>query len=665
MKRNNLLKFGLLLVFLFVAFFSIKLNSSAANFKYSDFDWDELLSKNRDFWTSTCEGNEDCIDKVLKTKEKFYIRLYELLDKYEKKGYYIDDNIIIETVFYGLDADSFSDPSDDKYNPYSIDEDEYNDKSANYKYIASDDGNSGSAEDYFKQEKDSLKTLINNFIGYMSICYGISDITPSTDQQCPEGLEVYGNQCAEKLETYRGTFFDSIGLSLFGNNNKKKCEEKVNESGYSSSKLDVSNNPEVNNDFFYEFLRTSTYFDKKEHLQSYFDVVLQYSGYDNMTEFYEAAEKDETLLDKYEDDIIEARETIIEGIKSVIETYGETSQVSRNYSSVCNSNSTYWWPIGGSEITESLGTKMSTGDPISTTINSKFGLRNSSSVVSGNHRGLDIHGESGVTPVIAVQSGTVVLGALGGTGSCVEGDTECGGKFGNYVMIQHTDGNYTIYAHMDTNSVIVKEGDTVSQGQVLGYVGSTGSSTGPHLHFEVRVGGNDSNSAQDPLNYINADNPRGSSTCNVGEGEIIIPSEYGNSGFFTYTNLTKISWAYNQKKVYNKWIESGAKEDRGVATIDGRYLIACTNTFGRVGDKIDFYLGDGTKLETIMMDEKSQEYTSYDHNPANMWGHNGGQQVIEFEITRNQNNSGDVGSWMGWSGQRVASATNLGENILN
>lgn len=512
MKRNSLINYGLLIVFLFVTFFSCSLNSNAASFKYSDFNWDELMEKNKDFWTSTCEGKENCIDRVLKTKEKFYKRLYELLVKYEKKGYYgINDNIIIATVFYGLNADSFSDPSNEKeYNPYLIDEDE----SSKDKYLAGDDGDINSAEDYFNKERDSLKTLINNFIGYQSTCYGVSGQTPTTDKNgnksCSQGLMVYGDECVEKLETYRGTFFDSIGLSLFGNNNKKKCEEKVREAGYSSYKFDVSSNSEVNDEFFYEFLRTSTYFDKKEHLQSYFDVVLQYSGYENMTKFYENA--DEDVQQKFEKEIVRARESIIKGIKSIIESYGEFSEVSKT-NSVCNSNSTYWWPIGGSDITDSDGIKMAIGDPVSTTINSKFGIREGSSVVSSNHRGIDINGEIGITPVIAAESGTVVRGAVGGTGSCTQGDTECGGRFGNYVILQHTDGNYTVYAHMDTDSVIVKDGDTVSQGQVIGYVGSTGSSTGGHLHFEVRVAGNDSNSAQDPLNFINETNPRGSSSC--------------------------------------------------------------------------------------------------------------------------------------------------------
>ena len=77
-----------------------------------------------------------------------------------------------------------------------------------------------------------------------------------------------------------------------------------------------------------------------------------------------------------------------------------------------------------------------------------------------------------------------------------EGSCGCGDGFGHYVIISH-DGTYsTIYAHMAHTTVSV--GDYVQQGQKIGIVGSTGWSTGPHLHFEFRIDGVDSN----PLDYI-------------------------------------------------------------------------------------------------------------------------------------------------------------------
>ena len=72
----------------------------------------------------------------------------------------------------------------------------------------------------------------------------------------------------------------------------------------------------------------------------------------------------------------------------------------------------------------------------------------------------------------------------------------CGGGYGNYVIISH-DGTYsTLYGHLSSAAVSV--GQYVEQGQVIGYIGSTGWSTGAHLHFEVRVNG----VANDPLGYV-------------------------------------------------------------------------------------------------------------------------------------------------------------------
>ena len=69
--------------------------------------------------------------------------------------------------------------------------------------------------------------------------------------------------------------------------------------------------------------------------------------------------------------------------------------------------------------------------------------------------------------------------------------------FGNYVVIQHKHGFYTRYAHMDR--VLVKPGQTVSQGEIIGRVGNTGISTGPHLHYEIHIGSD----VVDPAKYIN------------------------------------------------------------------------------------------------------------------------------------------------------------------
>jgi murein DD-endopeptidase MepM/ murein hydrolase activator NlpD len=90
------------------------------------------------------------------------------------------------------------------------------------------------------------------------------------------------------------------------------------------------------------------------------------------------------------------------------------------------------------------------------------------------HTGVDIAGPQN-EPVLAADDGQVVLAATGASG------------YGNYVVLSHGQGLTTLYGHL--NQILVKQGDHVSQASPIGLEGSTGNSTGPHVHFEVRVNG--------------------------------------------------------------------------------------------------------------------------------------------------------------------------------
>ena len=118
--------------------------------------------------------------------------------------------------------------------------------------------------------------------------------------------------------------------------------------------------------------------------------------------------------------------------------------------------------------------------PISGVITSRFGVR--SNIRKSSHTGLDIAASTG-TPIGAAASGTVTFSGRKGS-------------FGNMIVITHGNGVQTYYAHC--NSLYVSAGTQVSQGQTIATVGSTGNSTGPHLHLEVRVNG----VAYNPQNYV-------------------------------------------------------------------------------------------------------------------------------------------------------------------
>ena len=117
-------------------------------------------------------------------------------------------------------------------------------------------------------------------------------------------------------------------------------------------------------------------------------------------------------------------------------------------------------------------------------ITSPYGPRNTGIPgASTNHKGVDIGGVGYTTNVLATKAGIVITSAYSSS-------------YGNYVVVSHGQGNTTLYAHMSSRSV--SEGDAVAQGDVLGITGSTGVSSGPHLHYEITENG----SRVNPLNYL-------------------------------------------------------------------------------------------------------------------------------------------------------------------
>ena len=119
--------------------------------------------------------------------------------------------------------------------------------------------------------------------------------------------------------------------------------------------------------------------------------------------------------------------------------------------------------------------------PASSKITSEFGGRSSPvEGASSNHQGIDIGAGSG-SSIVAAASGTVVISTYSYSA-------------GNYVMLSHGGGVYTVYMHC--SQLLVSEGQQVSQGQTIAKVGSTGYSTGAHLHFGIRAGGQYVNPSQ-------------------------------------------------------------------------------------------------------------------------------------------------------------------------
>lgn len=170
-----------------------------------------------------------------------------------------------------------------------------------------------------------------------------------------------------------------------------------------------------------------------------------------------AAEYQSTL------DAIEAEEEAIQ--KKIVQLSQQLAAQSGSSSSSAALGG-YIWPVSSRKI------------------NSPFGPRNTGIAgASTNHKGVDIGGVYYSSQVHAAKAGTVIV-------------SQYSSSYGNYVVISHGSGNTTLYAHMSSRSVSV--GQTVAQGDVIGITGSTGISSGPHLHFEITENGVRVN----PLNYL-------------------------------------------------------------------------------------------------------------------------------------------------------------------
>lgn len=134
-------------------------------------------------------------------------------------------------------------------------------------------------------------------------------------------------------------------------------------------------------------------------------------------------------------------------------------------------SSDFLWPVNGGKIS------------------SYYGWRSAARF----HDGLDISAPTG-TSIYASKSGTVIYS-----------DNRIRG-YGNMIVLKHDDGYSTVYAHNKNN--LVNKGQSVRRGEIIAYLGSTGYSTGPHLHFEIRKG----KYSKDPLIYLNTDKSKKTDT---------------------------------------------------------------------------------------------------------------------------------------------------------
>lgn len=194
---------------------------------------------------------------------------------------------------------------------------------------------------------------------------------------------------------------------------------------------------------------------------------------DELVKDKEGLEEDKSELKNLKEELLKEEEALEEKLQKIA---AKESIVSNNSTSD-NSNS------GSSSTSNAVISNGSWPVPGYSRISSPFGYRIHPVLGTKKlHTGIDIPAPTG-TPAVAVASGTVIYSGVQGS-------------YGNTVMIRHDNGLVSLYAH--NSSLVVKVGDRVKKGQVVTKIGSTGRSTGPHLHFEIRVNG----TPQNPLNYL-------------------------------------------------------------------------------------------------------------------------------------------------------------------
>lgn len=201
--------------------------------------------------------------------------------------------------------------------------------------------------------------------------------------------------------------------------------------------------------------------------------------YDEKVKFKVKKVKDKEIYEGYSEVTQEGKNGKNEVTARIISVNGDEIEHNRLKETVISKPTTKVIHIGTKERPPTVGSGKYIWPMESRyyTITSEFGAR-----WGRNHNGIDMGCPTG-SPVLAADGGTVTRAGYNGS-------------FGNLVVIDHQNGMETYYAH--NSSLLVSPGDKVFQGQQIAWSGNTGRSTGPHLHFEIRVGGSPTN----PRNYL-------------------------------------------------------------------------------------------------------------------------------------------------------------------
>ncbi len=255
--------------------------------------------------------------------------------------------------------------------------------------------------------------------------------------------------------------------------NKKSLNEKIQENVENYSKENIES-AELTAKPEYEFKLVNKSQDENEDeviiaLQNELEITYKYYEIASNNEVIEKV-KDEETAEKLVNEIKELSNNEVE-LTINEKTIKALEEIQIDDLEVAKENTVEKLNIDTTEsIADINGIKVATL-PVTGTISSRYGV--SSKIRVSTHTGLDIAATTG-TPIKVVADGTVTFAAYSGS-------------YGYIVKVDHGNGVETWYGH--TSKMLVKEGQAVKAGDTIALVGSTGNSTGPHLHFEVRING--------------------------------------------------------------------------------------------------------------------------------------------------------------------------------
>lgn len=480
---------------------------------------------------STKVYNDEKIDDLLKQKNELKLsnveienlelykkdKLYDLSDKdIVNMHAYVEDNDIYlhaKEVFIpnGIDIKKVYTYKDKIYSVKDIYKKIVSEKSctiAGYKFTIK--STSDSVEDIviYTLDKDIFNEAIDKFIKIFLSEEDYTAYKKNTQTPISTTGSIIENVYIEQEISYKAVnisveekiYTNASDLTAFllydSNYNEKYVTVRIGDTIES-----ISNDNKIS---IQEFLISNPQYTSKENLiaqGSQIKIASINPKIQAVVEKHEVFDKDVAynVIETYDENANQGKITVIQEGENGIERIEQNTKV-------VNGEISYISPVGktviktavpkivsiGTKYIPNVGSLASWGWPTNSnySISSYYGYRSAIYGLYNStnwHSGIDIAGTGYGSPIYAANNGVIINLGDGGT-------------YGNYIQIDHNNGYYTLYAHM-SGFANVSLGETVTRGQIIGFVGMTGAATGPHLHYEIRVNCPYYSCTVNPLNY--------------------------------------------------------------------------------------------------------------------------------------------------------------------